>query len=136
MMLITSSQAAKILNISKKTLYRWEQEGRIRVEREGVLNVRVYDRSYIQMVKRIIDLDEQEEKHLKKLPAIRERVKEHLFAHDVESIRSGEPLKFMDIEKASKAFDDEEAWLKEHERILNELFSYPKDIIREILQVK
>lgn len=42
-------------------------------------------------------------------------------------------LELMIVDKASKAFYDEENWLDEHKKILSELFSYPKDIIREVL---
>ena len=48
---ILAGDASKILGISKRTLYRWEKEGRIRSVRDGVLNVRVYDNIYIEMIR-------------------------------------------------------------------------------------
>ncbi len=135
MTFITSSEAAKILEVTKRTLYRWENEGRVRVKREGILKTRIYDKSYIEILKQIIDLDKEEKNHIKKLPAIQDEVKKHLLMQDVGSLRAGEPMVLMDIEKASVAFDKEEEWSREHNEILRKLFSYPRDVLREILKI-
>jgi len=130
---ITASDASAILKVSKRTLFRWEEGGRIRSVRDGILKVRVYDRGYIEMVKNILELDKKEKEHLKKLPEIRDQVKKHLLEQDYIP---GKPLKLStssDIEAAMKAFDGEEAWMREHKRILSELFSFPRDIIKELL---
>ena len=68
-----------------------------------------------------------------KSEVIRERVKQQLFAQDVNAIRAGEPMRFINIKEAQKAFDDEEEWLKEHERILTKLYSYPRERLRQLL---
>lgn len=88
------------------------------------------------MAKKILDLNKREEEHLKKLPKIRKDIKEHYL--EQEYIPS-KPLKLStteDVEAAMKTFDAEEAWLEEHKRLLNELLSYPKDILRELLLAK
>lgn len=134
MTLITSSEAAKILGISKRTLYRWEGEGRIRSTREGILNTRVFDNDYVEMAKKILDLDKQEEEHLKKLPNIRKQIEEHNLEQEYIP---GKPLKLLteeEVKAAMKAFDAEEEWVAEHKRLLAELISYPRDIIRELLK--
>lgn len=136
MSLITAKEASQILGISKRTLYRWEKEGRIRNYREGILNVRVYDRDYIEMARKILELDQQETDHLAKLPEIRNQVKEHFL---LQEYTSGKPLKLStteEVEAAMKAFKDEETWLAEHKRLLAELCSYPRDILIEILKIK
>jgi len=129
---ITASDASAILKVSKRTLFRWGEKGRIRSVRDGVLKVRVYDEGYIKMVKNILELDKKEREHLTKLPKIRDQVKKNLMEQDYIP---GKPLKLStssDIKVAMKAFDDEEAWMREHKRILNELFSFPRDIIKEL----
>lgn len=134
MELITSSKAAKILGISKRTLYRWEEEKRIRSQREGILNIRVYNKNYVEMVKKILDLDKKEEMHLKNLPNIKKEIEEH---HLLQKYVPNKPLKFLndeEISAAMKAFDAEKNWLKKHEQILKELFSFPHEIIRELLK--
>lgn len=131
---ITTKEASQILGISKRTLFRWEKEGRIKSTREGILNVRVYDRDYIEMAKKILELNQQEKDHLTKLPEIRNQVKEHYL---LQEYTPGKPLTLStteEVETAMKAFKDEEAWLAEHKRLLNELFSFPRDIIRELLK--
>lgn len=130
---ITAAEASEILGISKRTLFRWEEEGRINSKREGILKVRLYDKDYITQSAEILRLNRLEKEHLAKLPAIRERVKQHLFVQDVHALHAGEPMKFMDVDAATKAFDDEEAWMAEHKRILNELFLYPRDRLRQLL---
>lgn len=127
---ITAAEASEILGVSKRTLFRWEEEGRIESKREGILKVRLYDRNHIIQSAKILRLNKLEKEHLAKLPAVREKVKQHLFVQDVHA---GEPLRFMDVEAASKAFDDEEVWMDEHKRILNELFLYPRDRLRKLL---
>ena len=135
MLTIMSGEACKILKISKRTLYRWEKEGRIRSVRDGVLNVRVYDPAYIEMVKKIIDLDKQEKEHLAKLPGILEEEKKH---HLEQDYHPGKPLKLSteeEVEAAMRAFDAEEAWMAEHKRLFNKFLSYPRDILKEVLKI-
>jgi len=134
MELITSSRAAKILGISKRTLYRWEKERRVRSKREGILNIRVYDQDYIEMAKKILDLDKKEKEHLKNLPNIKKEIEEH---HLLQEYIPGKPLKLSteeEVKAAMKAFDAEEVWVEQHKRILNELFTFPQEIIRELLK--
>jgi len=130
---ITASEASTILKISKRTLFRWEKEGKIRSVRDGILKVRVYDKEYIEMVKKILELNNKEKEHLTKLPEILDQVKKHCLEQDYIP---GKPLKFLiesDVEAAMKAFGAEEKWMDKHRQILNELFSFPRDIIRELL---
>jgi len=129
---IMAGDASKILEVSKRTLYRWEKEGRIRSTRDGILNVRLYDRDYIEIVKKIVDLNKQEKEHLAKLPGILEEEKKH---HLEQDYHPGIPLKLSseeEVDAAIKAFSDEDAWVAEHQRLLHELFKYPRDIIREV----
>lgn len=133
---ITASEVSKILKISKRTLFRWEEQGKIRSERDGILKTRVYDKDYIAIVQKIIELNEQEKAHLSKLPKIREMIKENMLEQDYVP---GKKLKLMneqDVEVSMKAFKAEEDWMDEHKRLLDELFSFPRDIVREVLSVE
>lgn len=129
---ITAGEAAKILGISKRTLYRWEDEGKIQSIREGLLKIRVYDRDYIEIAKKVIDLGKEEKAHLKKLPDVKKQADEYGL---LQEYVPGRPLKLStneEVAAAMKAFDAEEAWLEKHKRILFELFKYPKDLIRKL----
>ena len=118
---ITTKEASQILGISKRTLFRWEKEGRVKSAREGILNVRVYDNGYIMMVKRLLDLDKKIDAHNAKLREIIEQSKKH----QLEQVyQPGRPLKLstpLEVEAASKAFDDEDAWEVEHDKQMVEL---------------
>lgn len=116
MSLITAKDASQILCISKRTLFRWEKEGRIKSAREGILNVRVYDRDYIAMVKKLLDLDKRIREHNAKLPEILVQIRKH----QLEQVYNpAKPLKLFsssDLKAMGKTFDDEEAWDAEHKR--------------------
>lgn len=118
---ITTKEASQILGISKRTLFRWEKEGRIKSVREGILNIRVYDRDYIAMVKKLLDLDKLIREHNAKLPEILVQIRKH----QLEQIYNpGKPLKLFsssDLKAMGKAFDDEETWDAEHKRQMIEL---------------
>lgn len=133
MILITASRAASILGINKRTLFRWEKSGRLKSRREGILGTRVYDKEYVEVAKKILDLNKVEEEHVKKLPRIRKDIEKNCL---IQEYVPGKPLKFLsekEIEDAMKAFDAEEAWLKKHEQILRKLYSYPMGIVRDLL---
>lgn len=130
---ITTKEASQILNISKRTLFRWEKEGRIRSVREGILKIRVYDRDYIVMTKKILDLDKQLDEHQVKLPEILEQSKKHQLEQVYQPPKPLKLLSSSDVEASKKAFNDEEAWLAEHKRLLNELGKFPRDILKELL---
>lgn len=46
--LITSNQAAKLLHITKKTLFNWERAGKIVARRHPMNNYRLYNKQDIQ----------------------------------------------------------------------------------------
>lgn len=117
---ITAKEASQILGISKRTLYRWEEEGRIKSTREGILNVRVYDRDYLLMVRKLLDLSKKIDEHNTKLPEILEQSKEH---HLEQTYFPGKPLKLSseeEVEAAMKAFNNEDAWETEHDEQMTE----------------
>lgn len=133
---ITAGEAANILGISKRTLYRWEKEGKIAPIREGLLKIRVYDKAAIEIDKRILDLEEKRKDIIWKLNQAVENEKKVLFVQDVEKVRYGqEPFRLMDMEAAGKAMAEVDKLEKEHREVLDEMFQYPKERIR-VLTIK
>ncbi len=131
---ITAKEASQILGISKRTLFRWEEEGKIKSIREGILKVRLYDKAYIEETKQILDLNERERELVKKVHEAVEEEKKVLFVQDVDKVRSGaEKLHIMDIEEAGKAMDKVDATEKEWREVLDTLFKFPKPRLRELL---
>lgn len=132
---ITAKEASQILSISKRTLFRWEKEGRIKSTREGILNVRIYDRDYIVESKQILDLNEKERYLVKKFNEAVEEEKKVLFVQDVEKVQSGvEKLQIMDMEETTKAMDKVDKAKKEWREALDALFRFPKQRIRELIK--
>src|SRR3990167_6189087 len=131
---ITAKEASQILGISKRTLFRWEEEGRIKSIREGILKVRLYDKAYIEETKQILDLNERERELVKKVHEAFEEEKNVLFVQDVDKVRSGaEKLHIMDIEEAGKAMDKVDVTEKEWREVLDALFKFPRQRLRELL---
>lgn len=131
--LLTAGEASKILNISKRTLFRWEQEGKIRSVRDGILKVRVYDKDYIDTVRQILDVNRDYEENLKQHAQIMENSKKFMLEQDYIP---GKPLKLMtddDVEASIKVSKAEDEWWAEHQRLFEKLFSFPIDIIKELL---
>ncbi len=131
---ITTKEASQILGISKRTLFRWEKEGRIKSTREGILKVRLYDKEYIEETKKILDLNTKERELVKKLHEAVEEEKKVLFVQDVEKVRSGvEKLHIMDTEEAGNAMDKVDVSEKEWREVLDALFKFPRQRLRELL---
>lgn len=146
---ITTKEASQILGISKRTLFRWEKEGRIKSTLESILNVnvRVYDRDFIVkirdydlMVKKILGLNKQIEEHNSKLPEFLEQSRKHQL---IQTYKPGKPLKLLsssEVEAAIKAFNNEEKWSVEHKRLITEFgqllqsfrTSFPDKSVKEL----
>lgn len=127
MLQITTKEASQILGISKRTLFRWEKEERIISTREGILKIRVYNRSYIVTVKKLLDLDKQIKEHNVKHQEIVEQSRKH----QLEQIYHGKSMGLYgqsEKEASLKAFKNEKAWDTEHTRLNTEfgqlLYSY------------
>lgn len=134
MLQITAKEASQILGISKRTLFRWEKEGRIKSTREGILKVRLYDKAYIEETRQILDFNKKERVLVKKLHDAVEEEKKVLFVQDVDKVRSGaEELHLMDMEEAGKAMDKVDTSEKEWREVLEELFKFPRQRLRELL---
>lgn len=117
---ITTKEASQILGISKRTLFRWEKEGKIKSMREGILKVRVYDQDYVALTRELLDLNKQIDKHNARLPEIKEQSLKHQLE---QTYIPGKPLRLptsLDAEAAMKASADEEEWLTEYYRLNND----------------
>ena len=111
---MTTSQTAKYLGISKKTLMRWDEEDTF-ASREGIGNIRVYWREDVKKAKEWLDLREKHLKHIRKLKPIREAVNKTLVANP---LIPGEPIKhFWRLENIANPFKRLRKWEEEERKI-------------------
>ncbi len=111
------SQAAKLLQVSTRTLMRWDQEGKFPAHREQVSKIRFYDESDVINHAIWFKLRRKHKTHLKKLGAIRSEIDKYIVT---QPLNTGENPKFHKFEDMKKAFDALRDWEKEEKEILKE----------------
>lgn len=123
---MTIQQVADKLGVSTKTLRRWEEIGCLMpAMRQERTDVRLYDPNRIDYWEKLFDLRRIIKKHLKALDGIKKALDEHTAEQDFVP---GKPLKLLteeDLDKFTKARDEEDKWNKEFDRLLSELRKYP-----------
>lgn len=112
---ISISQTAKLLNVSTRTLMRWDKEGKFPAMREQVSNNRYYDLGDVQDHAKWFELRREHRLHLDKLDAIRKEANKFAATQPLQSIRIP---KFHKLEDMKKAYDNLHEWEQEHRRIL------------------
>lgn len=108
---LTSSQAARLLGVTKQTLKRWESEGRVTSVREPSNNYRYFDYDAIEEAAYWLRLRRAEKAHIRKLVEIHQRL---------EKQRNRLPLTGQAIpldEETVQIYRDHEAWDKEYQRL-------------------
>lgn len=138
---ITTKEVSQILGISKRTLFRWEKEGRFKSTREGILNVRVYDRDYVVMAKKLLNSVKQIDEHNTKLREILAQSNKH----QIEQVYyPGKRLKLIsssEMEASKQASDNEKTWSVERDKLKAEFglllqdfrIRFPDAPIKELL---
>mgnify|MGYP001601134660 CR=1 FL=1 len=117
---ITIAQAAKILNLNKKTLLRWEDAGLLAPKREEVSRIRVYDKARIEKIAKWLDLRKRHLEHLRKLDQIRKNLDKFIPKVPL-GVSTPKGNKFEDMKKA---FGDMKQWEAELDEIDKEYIEF------------
>lgn len=120
---IKISQAAKILEVSTRTMLRWDKEGKFPAHKEPVSLMRFYDEVDIINHSIWFKLRRKHKAHLRKLGAIREEVNKHVRTQPLEI---GYKPVFHNIEDMKKAYDALNNWNKVHKAIIEEYAKLPR----------
>ena len=129
---MTIKQAATELGISTKTLRRWEENGSLMPEREPTTGIRLYHIYLIEQWKKLLTLDRKYRHHLKRLDELRVNLDKHIYTKP----REGERVPLLDAEGFGKAYDEMEKWEKEFKEMLNEMYAFPKNMLRALDQIE
>lgn len=128
---ITSTEAAELLGITRRTLLRWEEQKILRSQRdEG--GHRYYRKEHVLVARRVSDMwkaiRRRHRDHLRKLPAIQKEVQRFIVTTPLE--RTEDPVPF-DSEEMKRAFQAIEKWKKESRRI-DQLYDdfYKDEVVR------
>ena len=110
---ITSTQAAKLLGVTKRTILRWEEKKWLASERDD-RGSRIYKEEYVCWAKRLSDEWEKvrirHRNHLKKLPAIQREVQRFIVTKPLQW--TDEPI-LHDLNEMQKSFDAMNKWKEE-----------------------
>ena len=118
--MLTISQAAKKLQVNKKTLIRWDTSGKFPAERDSSGN-RTYQEQDISNHARWFILRRKHRAHNRLLTAIRKEADRFTATQPL----SMETPKFHKFEEMKKAYDALDKWKKESSEILKEYSNLP-----------
>ena len=116
---IKISQAAELLEVSSRTLMRWDKEGKFPAHKEPLSKMRFYNKLDITNHAFWFKLRRRHKKHLKKLDEIRNEVDKYI---STQPLDTGSNPKFHKYEDMKKAFDDLRDWKEKHKLILEDYY--------------
>lgn len=130
---MTINQVAKELEVSTKTLRRWEESGFFVPEREPNTNIRLYHPYAVEYWKKLLTLNKKIEDHLKKLDPIKKVLYSHL---GMKNVTPQDKLPMLDVEGYLKADKALEEWEKEYRELIKEFANFPNIMHKAVLQME
>lgn len=124
MIKITIGEAAKILNVNKKTLMRWDEVGVFPAEREPVSKIRIYDRAIVEKTARWFDLRKRHKEHLRKLGLIQKNIDKFIPTKPLSAGGNPRGLSVQETKEMKEAFDTRRKWFKEEEEFDKEYVEF------------
>ena len=125
---ITTSEATKILNINKQTLFRWEKSGLLPVvERSGSTEARMYDKEVIEEIARWRNFRKEEKAHLRKLGPIRSKLDSFLPLKPLDAFEQPKMLSQSDFLEMKKGYEDLRKWQKKLKKIQDNYWRFTTD---------
>lgn len=113
---ITSTQAAKLLGVTRRTLLRWEERKWLRSHRDEQGH-RIYREDHVRWAKHVWDqwvsIRRHHREHLRKLPAIQREVERYIVVTSLERTKDKTPF---DRGEMKEAFRKMKAWQEEARR--------------------
>ena len=121
----TTNEVAIILNVSKKTLMRWDESGKFPARRDSN-NFRQYDRKVVDDHVVWFALRRKHKEHLRKLKPIRAEVAKFL---RTTPITDSSPPRLFDYKELKKAYDALHEWEDVEKSIVEEYALIPKGFV-------
>lgn len=116
--IITSTQAAKMLGVTRRTILRWEERKWLRSQRDEQGN-RIYRADHVRLAKHVWDqwvsLRRYHREHLRKLPAIQKEVERFIVTTPLTGSEDGRGL--FSFEEMKEAFEKMKEWQEKSRQI-------------------
>lgn len=125
--MLSISQAAKILGVNKKTLMRWDREGKFPAQREA--GARVYEEQDIYNHAQWFNLRRKHRAHNRLLTTIRSEVDKYLTTQPLGPMENPKFHKYEDMKKAYGAL---RKWEEEDKKILEEYSRLPRGFTAKV----
>lgn len=119
---ININEASKILGVSKKTLIRFDEEGRFPAQR-STNGYRIYDKTDIENHALWFALRRKHKEHNRKLKTIKDEVDKYI---STQPLGPFQKKGFHKLEGMKAAFERLHQWEEEHKEILKEYEKIPE----------
>lgn len=127
--MLTISQTAKLLDVDKKTLMRWDTEGQFPAKREKISNIRYYNDEDIHNHVLWFEIRRKHKAHLKLLHDVRKEVDRFIRTSPLNPMENPKLFLLADIKKAYEALHK---WEAEDRAISHEYSKLPEGFTPKI----
>ena len=101
--MLTISQTAELLKVDKKTLMRWDKEGKFPAKREEVSNIRYYDDEDVHNHALWFEIRRKHKAHLRLLHDVRKEADKFIRISPLNPLENPKPFSLADMKKAYEA---------------------------------
>lgn len=127
--MFTIQQVAERLEVDKKTLIRWDFEGKWRPIRETRTNVRLYDEFEVMNHVKWFKLRRKHKAHLRLLAPLNKERNKFI---TTDPLQPGQAATVFPIKEMKKAFDAVAQWEKEEKLIVDEYSTMPPGFMHKV----
>lgn len=115
---ITSTEAAELLGIARRTLLRWEERKWLQSQRDEYGN-RIYRADHVRLAKHVwdqwVNIRRYHREHLRKLPALQREVERFIVTTPLQGTEDGRGL--FSFKEMKEAFEKMEEWQEKNRQI-------------------
>ncbi|MEK6891155.1 MAG: MerR family transcriptional regulator [Nanoarchaeota archaeon] len=103
--MLTISQTAKLLKIDKKTLMRWDKDGKFTAKREKVSKTRCYDEKEVYNHALWFEIRRKHKAHLRVLQDVRKEADKFIRTFPLNPLEDNKPFRLTDMKRAYETLD-------------------------------
>jgi DNA-binding transcriptional MerR regulator len=130
--LITSSECAKELGLSRRTLMRWEEKGWLSAVTRDQQGNRLYRLHHVRWAARRHEEWENlrafHRKHLQKLPAVQQRLGKLIHTQPLERTYDREPVDLKELQEAIRLMEEWKTMSREIDKLYSDFFESVQDL--------
>jgi len=120
--MLAIAQTAELLGVDKKTLMRWDKEGKFPAKREKLSNIRYYDDEDVSNHALWFEIRRKHKAHLRLLHDVRKETDKFIRTSPLNPMENPKTFRLADMKKAYEALHN---WEEEDETISNAYSKLP-----------